>query len=203
VKFTSYASWWIRAYMLRFILNNLRMVKLGTTHAQRKLFFNLNKEKERLERMGIVPEHALLAKQLDVREGEVAEMERRLGSSDVSLDAPVSRDDESRSRIDMMPGTMPPPDEQVARGEFDRMLRRTLADFASSLAKRDRELFERRWLTDDPETLQEVGARFGISRERTRQIEKRMLRRLRSVLEARLGTDVSIAAYNPADAIAA
>ena len=86
VKLSSYAAWWIRAYMLRYVLNNWRLVKLGTTQAQRKLFFNLNKEKAKLSAMGIEPSHAEIAKRLDVDEKDVIEMDRRLASSDASLD---------------------------------------------------------------------------------------------------------------------
>src|SRR4030067_1015318 len=89
VKLSSYAAWWIRAYILRFILNNWRLVKLGTTQAQRKLFFNLNKEKARLTAMGIEPTHLEIAKRLDIDVDTVVEMDRRLASSDASLDAPV------------------------------------------------------------------------------------------------------------------
>ncbi len=104
VKLSSYAAWWIRAYILRYILNNWRLVKLGTTQAQRKLFFNLNKEKARLSAMGIEPSSAEIAKRLQVEEKEVVDMDRRLSSGEASLDAPVG-DSEGRSvsRIELLP----------------------------------------------------------------------------------------------------
>src|SRR6266568_4732824 len=106
VKLSSYAAWWIRAYILKFILNNWRLVKIGTTQAQRKLFFNLRKEKEKLEQLGFAPEHRLLAERLEVTEDEVAEMERRLESADMSLDAPLSKEDASgATRMDAMPSS--------------------------------------------------------------------------------------------------
>src|SRR5260370_41815085 len=104
VKLSSYAAWWIRAYILRFILNNWRLVKLGTTQAQRKLFFNLRKKRAELQSMGIDPTNAEVAKQLGVPETDVEEMDVRLQASEKSLDAPVG-DTEGRSiaKIDMMP----------------------------------------------------------------------------------------------------
>jgi RNA polymerase sigma-32 factor len=196
VKLSSYAAWWIRAYILKFILNNWRLVKIGTTQAQRKLFFNLRKEKEKLERMGFEPEHKLLAERLDVTEDEVAEMERRLDASDMSLDVPVSRDDEGgRTRLDAMSGSADMrPDVRVEGEEFRALLREKLEQFAAGLEGREANLFRERWLTDSPQTLQEIGDRFGISRERARQIEKRLLDRLRVFLEAELGTAVDIGA---------
>jgi RNA polymerase sigma-32 factor len=196
VKLSSYAAWWIRAYILKFILNNWRLVKIGTTQAQRKLFFNLRKEKEKLEKLGFEPEHKLLAERLDVSEAEVAEMERRLEGGDMSLDAPVSRDDDSgRTRLDTMPSSSDTrPDVRVESAEFRGLVREKLEHFAAGLEGREETLFRERWLTDTPHTLQEIGDRFGISRERARQIEKRLLDRLRDYLEDELGTAVDIGA---------
>jgi RNA polymerase sigma-32 factor len=193
VKLSSYAAWWIRAYMLKFILNNWRMVKIGTTQAQRKLFFNLRKEKEKLERLGYEPEHRLLAERLDVTEAEVAEMSQRLDGSDMSLDAPLSRDEEGgRTRLDALPSPGGRPDVEAEQGEFRALLREKLEIFAKTLTGREETLFRDRWLTDSPRTLQDIGDEFGISRERARQIEKRLLDRLRGYLEDELGTAVDI-----------
>jgi RNA polymerase sigma-32 factor len=196
VKLSSYAAWWIRAYILKFILNNWRLVKIGTTQAQRKLFFNLRKEKEKLEQLGFRPEHKLLAERLDVTEDEVAEMERRLDAADMSLDAPLSREDGSgATRMDAMAsGADTRPDVRVENEEFRALLRAKLEDFARTLKDRDALLFRERWLTESPKTLQELGDQFGISRERARQIEKRLLDRLRDYLEEELGTAVDIGA---------
>jgi RNA polymerase sigma-32 factor len=123
VKLSSYAAWWIRAYILRFILNNWRLVKLGTTQAQRKLFFNLNKEKARLSAMGIEPSAAEIARRLGVEEQEVSDMDRRLSSGEMSLDAPVGdTDGRPVSRLDMMPTTTTGPDAAVADGEIQQMV---------------------------------------------------------------------------------
>lgn len=194
VKLSSYAAFWIRAYILKFILNNWRLVKIGTTQAQRKLFFNLRKEREKLEQLGFQPTAALLAEKLDVSEQEVVEMERRLAAPEASLDAPLgSGDDEgSRTRLDYLPSDDERPDRAVANSQFSALLRGKLEAFASTLQGREQTIFRERWLTDEPLTLQELGDRYQVSRERARQLEKRMLDRLKKYLEAELGTAVDI-----------
>jgi RNA polymerase sigma-32 factor len=195
VKLSSYAAWWIRAYILKFILNNWRLVKIGTTQAQRKLFFNLRKEKEKLEQLGFAPEHKLLAERLEVTEDEVREMEKRLEGSDLSLDAPIGRDDDqTRTRLDTIASSGSRPDTAVEANEFRTLLREKLEAFADELQGREQEIFRERWLAETPQTLQDLGTKFGISRERARQIEKRLLDRLRKYLEQELGTAVDIGA---------
>jgi RNA polymerase sigma-32 factor len=199
VKLSSYAAWWIRAYILKFILNNWRLVKIGTTQAQRKLFFNLRKEKERLEQLGFQPEPALLADRLDVRERDVIEMETRMGSPEASLDAPMAGADGegARTRHDLVAdqdGMRP--DVRVEEGEFTVLLRQKLEAFATTLKGREETIFRERWLTDSPLTLQQIGDRYGVSRERARQLEKRMLTRLRKFLEQEFGTAVDIDALS-------
>jgi RNA polymerase sigma-32 factor len=199
VKLSSYAAFWIRAYILKFILNNWRLVKIGTTQAQRKLFFNLRKEREKLEQLGFHPSSALLAEKLDVSEKEVIEMERRLAAPEASLDAPIGSggDDEgSRTRLDYLPSEDVRPDRAVAQSEFSELLRGKLETFAQTLEGREQTIFRERWLTDEPLTLQEIGDRYQVSRERARQLEKRMLDRLKKYLEAELGTAVDIGALS-------
>jgi RNA polymerase sigma-32 factor len=199
VKLSSYAAWWIRAYILKFILNNWRLVKIGTTQAQRKLFFNLRKEKERLEQLGFAPEPALLAERLDVRERDVIEMETRMGSPEASFDAPLSSPDGegSRTRHDLVAGEEEErPDVRVEKSEFHKLLRDKLEAFAATLKGREETIFRERWLTDSPLTLQQIGDRYGVSRERARQLEKRMLTRLRKFLEEEFGTAVDIDALS-------
>jgi RNA polymerase sigma-32 factor len=199
VKLSSYAAWWIRAYILKFILNNWRLVKIGTTQAQRKLFFNLRKEKERLEQLGFQPEPALLADRLDVRERDVIEMETRMGSPEASLDAPMTGVDGegARTRHDLVADAdQGRPDVRVEESEFTVLLRQKLEAFARTLKGREETIFRERWLTDSPLTLQQIGDRYGVSRERARQLEKRMLTRLRKYLEQELGTAVDIDALS-------
>ncbi len=197
VKLSSYAAFWIRAYMLKFILNNWRLVKIGTTQAQRKLFFNLRKEREKLEQLGFAPTAKLLAEKLDVTENEVIEMEKRLAAPEASLDAPMgSEDDGQRTRMDYLPSESARPDQAVANNEFATLLRAKLEEFAQELEGRDQHIFRERWLTDEPQTLQEIGDKYGVSRERARQLEKRMLDRLRKFLESELGSAVDIGAMS-------
>jgi RNA polymerase sigma-32 factor len=193
VKLSSYAAWWIRAYILRFILNNWRMVKLGTTQAQRKLFFNLNKEKQRLTAMGIEPTHAEIAKSLDVDEKEVIEMDRRLSRSDASLDASVGDSDgRPTTRMDLMPSASRGPDENAESSEMQELLRVNLSEFRETLKDKDVAIFDKRLVADEPLTLQELGDEFGVSRERVRQLEARLTGKLRAFLRERLGDAVGV-----------
>ena len=197
VKLSSYAAFWIRAYILKFILNNWRLVKIGTTQAQRKLFFNLRKEREKLEQLGFQPTSALLAEKLDVSEKDVIEMERRLAAPEASLDAPVGsggEDEGARTRLDFLPSEEDRPDRAVANNEFAQLLKSKLEAFAQTLEGREQTIFRERWLAEEPLTLQELGDRYNVSRERARQLEKRVLDRLKKYLEAEMGTAVDIEA---------
>ncbi len=193
VKLSSYAAWWIRAYMLRFILNNWRLVKIGTTQAQRKLFFNLNKEKARLSAMGIEPTHAEIAKRLNVEESEVIEMDRRLARSDASLDAPVGdNDDRTTTRLELLPAVDASPDRIAESAELSQILRERLDEFRKTLAGKDVIIFDKRLTADEPLTLQELGDEFGVSRERVRQLEARLTGKLREYLRQSLGDAVGV-----------
>jgi len=191
VKLSSYAAWWIRAYMLRFVLNNWRMVKVGTTQAQRKLFFNLNKEKARLSAMGIEPTPGEIAKRLNVEESEVIEMDRRLSRSDASLDAPVGEsDDNATTRLELLPSSTESPDRLTEDAQLHSMLREKLDKFRETLAGKEVAIFDKRLIADEPLTLQELGDEFGVSRERVRQLEARLTGRLREYLKGQLGDSV-------------
>jgi RNA polymerase sigma-32 factor len=196
VKLSSYAAWWIRAYILRFILNNWRLVKLGTTQAQRKLFFNLRKKRAELQSLGIDPTNAEIARQLNVPESEVDEMDVRLQSGEKSLDAPVG-DSEGRAiaKIDMMPSSVEGPESLTADGELQALLKEKLGRFRKTLQGKDKEIaiFDERLVADEPLTLQELGDRFGISRERVRQLEQRLTGKLREYLRDELGDAVEVA----------
>jgi RNA polymerase sigma-32 factor len=191
VKLSSYAAWWIRAYILRYILNNWRLVKLGTTQAQRKLFFNLNKEKARLSAMGIEPSSAEIAKRLQVEEKEVIDMDRRLSSGEASLDAPVG-DSEGRSvsRIELLPSQTTGPDASMEAREMGDLVHGHLMIFRDTLKGKDVLIFDKRMIAEDPLTLQELGDEFGISRERVRQLEARVTSKLREYLKKELGDAV-------------
>lgn len=186
VRLPSYAVWWIRAYIIRYIMNNFRLVKVGTTQAQRRLFFNLQKEKARLESEGFAPTAALIAGNLGVKEAEVVEMEQRMsGGSEVSTDAPLSAEGDGRV-IDVIPHDDADAEDEVADREFYAMMREKLAVFGATLRGREKEIFEERLLAEDPITLQELGERYGVSRERVRQIEEALKRKLREFLVAEI-----------------
>jgi RNA polymerase sigma-32 factor len=186
VKLSSYAAYWIRAYVLKYILDNFRMVRLGTTRAQRKLFFRLNKEKRELERQGFEASPPLLAERLDVSESDVIEMEQRLAEGDLSFDAPVRQDDGSASFGDFIAARTESAEEQVADEELRRTFLAKVNEFAETLDARDRRIVEERILSDEPRTLQELGGEFGVTRERVRQLEARVVARLREFLRENL-----------------
>jgi len=188
IRFPSYAVWWIRAYIIRYIMNNWRLVKVGTTQAQRKLFFNLSKERERLEREGFSPTPALIAQRLDVREKEVVEMEQRLAARDVSVDTPIGEGDEA-TLLDFLPSREHTA-EAVADEEYHRLIRETASEFRQTLKGKDLVIYERRleplMRDEDPVTLQEIGDEFGITRERVRQIESRVKKKLAEFMRQRI-----------------
>ncbi len=185
VKFSYYASFWIKAYILKFIMDNWRLVKIGTTQAQRKLFYNLRKEKERLDAMGFEPAPKLISQRLNVREEDVIEMEQRMSAGEISLDAPIKEDSDELHR-DFLADPGPKVEDQVAKREVLTKLKGLLEEFGKDLKDKERVIFYERLLAEDPLTLQQIGQRFGISRERVRQIEERLLKKLRKYLKERL-----------------
>src|SRR5262244_179316 len=185
VRFPSYAVWWIRAYMIRYIMSDWRMVKIGTTQAQRKLFFNLQKEKEKLEAEGIRPGPKLLAQRLNVKEDEVVEMEQRLGSRDLSVDMPVSDDDEA-TLLHFLPDQSQGPEEQIAETQSRDLLHAKMETFAKTLKDKELVIYRERLLNEEPLTLREIGEKYGISRERVRQIEERVKKKLKTYLSREL-----------------
>jgi len=191
VKLSTYGAWWIRAYILRFILNNARLVKLGTTQAQRKLFFNLKKEKAKLSAMGIEPSAEVIAERLSVPKEEVVQMERRLSAGDQSLDAPLKSDESgSTTRLDLLPATTGPHDDALADAEASELVRQKLHDFGKDLTGKDALIFHERMLSEDPRTLQNLGDELGVSRERVRQLEKRLQGKLKDFLASELDESV-------------
>ena len=191
VKLSSYAAWWIRAYILRYILNNHRLVKVGTTQAQRKLFFNLQKEKARLSAMGIEPTAEIIAERLNVPERDVVSMDMRLAAGDASLDAPVgTAEGRSVARVELLPSDDVRVDDTLAEAEVGDRFTRKIHEFGKSLEGKERKIFDDRLVAEDPKTLQALGDGFGVSRERVRQIEKRLLKKLKSFLHDELGDTV-------------
>ena len=181
-KFSYYASFWIKAYIIKFIMDNWKLVKIGTTQAQRKLFFNLRKEKERLEAQGTEASPMLLGQRLDVKESEIIEMDQRLNSWEISLDSPV-KDDSEDTHKSFLPSNDLPVDVRIADQEAKAILHDKLMFFGEQLKGKEAIIFDKRLLAEDPLTLQEIGIKFGISRERIRQIESRLKKKLKTYLE--------------------
>lgn len=178
VRLPYYASFWIRAYILRFIIENWRLVKVGTTQAQRKLFFNLRKEKERLEALGFTPGPKLLAQSLDVKESEVIDMDQRLGTREMSLDNPIEQGSRESFK-DLLPSEEVYLDERMANNQLKALFSQKIKEFRKTLKGRDMDIFETRTLASIPATLHEIGNKYRISHERVRQIEKNLLKRFK------------------------
>ncbi|MCP4745731.1 MAG: sigma-70 family RNA polymerase sigma factor [Desulfobacteraceae bacterium] len=178
VKFSYYASFWIKAYILKFIMDNWRLVKIGTTQGQRKLFFKLKKEKQRLIELGFDPKPKLLSQRLGVSEREIVDMDQRLDGWDVSLDSPVKEGSDT-GRIDFISEGSASAEDKVAKKEIELLLHKKVAEFKKQMNERELEIFNQRIFSDTPVTLQQIGDRYGISRERVRQIEKNVIKKMR------------------------
>lgn len=179
-KLSYYASWWIRSYILKFILDNFRLVKIGTTQEQKKLFYNLMREKQRLMSMGITPDVKLLSENLGVSEKAVIEMDHRLGThgQEVSLDKPID-DAGSQTLGDLIGDEHDNPEIKLAELQNLEILQANLGDFVKGLKPRDQEIFKKRLLSEAPESLQSIADQYGVSRERIRQVEERLIEQLK------------------------
>ncbi|MBV9549605.1 MAG: RNA polymerase factor sigma-32, partial [Alphaproteobacteria bacterium] len=187
-RLATYAMWWIRAAIQEYVLRSWSMVKLGTTAAQKKLFFNLRKAKNHIgaiEEGDLTPEHlATLSDQLGVTQGEVTEMNRRLTGGDTSLNAPLRSEGESEWQDWLADDT---PDQETRLAEREEMSDRhlLLENAMGELTEREQEIIRARRLRDEPATLEELSQKFGISRERVRQIEVRAFEKLQKAMKAR------------------
>jgi len=178
-RLISYAVWWIRAYMQNYIIKTWSLVKIGTTQAQRKLFFKLGQAKKKLEAMSQKnPEFGEIAASLGVKSVEIEEMDLRMSNRDVSLDAYIN-DDSDATHIDYL--TYDGEDQETAliRKEEMDILKSHIAGALSNLSEKERYIIRKRVMADNPMTLQEIGDRYKITRERARQIEKQALKKLR------------------------
>lgn len=178
-KLSYYASWWIKSYILKFILDNFRLIKIGTTKDQKKLFYNLMKEKSRLEAMGISPDAETISKNLGVSEKAVIEMEERIGeySGEISLD--MQAGDSNATIESILPADNEALDEFLSHHQDVDILKEHLHDFLEELKDRDRDIFQKRLLDEVPLSLQAIADEYGVSRERIRQIEARLLEKLK------------------------
>lgn len=187
IKFSYYATFWIKAYILKFIMDNWRMVKIGTTQAQRKLFYNLNKERQKLISQGFDPDEKTLSEALGVSVEQVVEMQQRLDTSDLSLDMPTNGDDNSGStKLDFLPALTAGVENSFASEELSDLVRYSLKDLLPDLSDKELFILEHRLLTDDPVTLREIGEKYHVSRERIRQLEARLLQKLKNHLGTKI-----------------
>jgi RNA polymerase sigma-32 factor len=180
VRLPSYAQWWIRAYILKFILENFSLVKIGTTQAQRKLFFRLRKEQQKLLQEGYTPDSKLLAERIQVSEKEVVEMEKRLSGPEASLEAthPVT----GRTFMETLVVDAESPEEMVATDELRERVRSAMDAFRETLEEREQAIWDARIAIDQPQTFQELGEEHGITRQRVQQVEQRLKSRFREFL---------------------
>jgi len=184
VRLSTYATWWIRSYMLKYILDNWRLVRVGTTNVRRKLLFNLKKEKERLEREGFAPTTKLLAERFGVDEEEVIDVDASLGAADVAMDAPLSAGN-TQTYADTL-GHNRTPEKSVVSEMFQETLREKIHTFKDDLRPIEREILEDRVLSESPLSLQEIGDRHGITREAVRQSEQRLLKKFKTYIKEHL-----------------
>ena len=185
-RLSTYAMWWIKASLNEFVLNSWSMVKIGTLAAQKKLFFNLRRIKSRLrllEAGDLAPEQVTaIAEELSVGESDVVMMNRRMGGRDSSLNIPIG---EGGTELqDLLPDGSDNQEAKLAHGEELSIGRKLIAGALGGLGEREREIFIERRLTDDPPTLEELGQRYGVSRERIRQIEAKAFEKVQAVVQA-------------------
>jgi len=191
IRFSSYAQYWVRAMILRFLLDNFRMVRLGSTRAGRKLFFQLQKERDRLKAEGIDPSHANIAKGLGVTERDVDAVDLHMRAPALSFDSPVG-DADGRPLSEMVAHkTALSPETGAANNELGAMVKQRLDEFAKSLTQeRDQIIWTERMVAVDPLSLSALGQRFDVSKERVRQVEARIKKRLKEYLEQTIGDEL-------------
>lgn len=184
-RLISYAVWWIRAYIQNYIIRSWSLVKVGTTQAQRKLFYKLRSTKNQLE-LGdghlSAEDYKELADKLNVSDEAVIEMDKRMGSKDLSLDAEIKGDNEM-SHLDFLADDEENQEDLITKVEQDKIVKSTMLDALETLKDRERFIIENRILADKPLTLEELGEKYNISRERVRQIESAALKKMKSVLK--------------------
>ena len=185
VRLSAYATWWIKSYILKHILDNWRLVRVGTTNARRKLLFNLKREKEKLEREGFDPTTKLLAERFGVDETEVIEVSASIGAMDVSIDTPV-RPDSPMTPAQTLSQDGQSVEENVQLKQFRQILNEHIENFKVGLNSNEMEILNKRILSEDPLSLQEIGDRRGVTREAVRQAEQRLLKKFKTYIEEKM-----------------
>jgi RNA polymerase sigma-32 factor len=191
IRFSSYAQYWIRAMILRFLMDNFRLVRLGSTRNGRKLFFQLQKERERLLREGVQASAQQLAARLEVPESEVIAVDQHMRAPAMSLHAPVGGED-GRSLAEIVPDNdASGPEEKVAESQLGALVQEKLRNFEKTLEdERERAIWVERLVANEPASLSDLGERYDVSKERIRQIEVRIKRRLKTYLQQELGEEI-------------
>ena len=185
VRLSAYATWWIKSYILKHILDNWRLVRVGTTNARRKLLFNLKREKEKLEREGFDPTTKLLAERFGVDETEVIDVSASIGAMDVSIDTPV-RPDSTMTPAQTLSQDGQSVEENVALKQFRQILNENIENFKAGLNPNEIEILNNRILSEDPLSLQEIGEQRGVTREAVRQAEQRLLKKFKTYIEEKM-----------------
>jgi RNA polymerase sigma-32 factor len=190
VRFPSYAVWWVKAYIVRYLIANWRLVKIGTTQAQRKLFFNLKKEQEKLEREGFFAEPKLLAERLNVKESEVLEMQQRLGGADMSVDAPLQSADSESNLLSILPAQQANVEDLLDKKKWSALFKAGIDEFLETASHKEKIVFKSRLLSEDKVTLHEVAEQLDLSKERVRQIENQLREKFKKFLEEKFGDEI-------------
>ena len=185
VRLSAYATWWIKSYILKHILDNWRLVRVGTTNARRKLLFNLKREKEKLEREGFDPTTKLLAERFGVDETEVIDVSASIGAMDVAIDTPV-RPDSTMTPAQTLSQDGQSVEENVELKQFRQILNENIENFKAGLNPNEIEILNNRILSEDPLSLQEIGEQRGVTREAVRQAEQRLLKKFKTYIEEKM-----------------
>jgi RNA polymerase sigma-32 factor len=180
VRLITYAVWWIRGYIQEYLMKQYSLVKIGTTHNQKKLFYQLQKNQRELNAMGIPIDIKQLSTKLNIPEDEVASMTERMSGRDVSLDTPFEGDS-GGSLKDLQRSYVPSPEEELSHNEELNILKNKIESLRPALNDREKILLEERLLSDEPLTLQEIGEKYGITREAVRQAEVRLMNKIKEL----------------------
>lgn len=186
-RLITYAVWWIRGYISEYLMKQYSLVRIGTTQAQRKLFYQLQKERDALEKitqkeLGHQETVQLLSGKLGVSEADIESMSQRMSGRDVSLDQPINSSDGNSSLMDFQSGLEDDVDDLMGHLEQIHLLKEKISDLRPNLNPREIELLDDRLLSDDPLTLQEIGEKYKISREAVRQMEARLIKKIRQLM---------------------
>lgn len=181
VRLITYAVWWIRGYIQEYLMKQYSLVKIGTTQNQKKLFYKLQKEKEALDALGETPNFQLISDRLGIPAEEIQEMSQRIRGRDLSLSQPLDSDS-GASLMDFQKTNESGPDDVLASKEEVELLNEKIEELRPQLNEREKILLEERLLSDEPLTLQEIGEKYGITREAVRQTEARLLKKIKNLL---------------------